>query len=310
VLGCGLVGASAAAGWSAAGREVWGYDRRDLAPLVERGWLARQVTLEALPEAAVVLLALPVGGILAALRRLPFRAGQLVTDAGSVKVAVAAAATALPPGVGFVGGHPLAGEARSGFEAARPDLFRGAAWALVPAAPRPAGGGARAGRAAAAGPDADRALAAAAALARELGAEPVVCGAEEHDRVLALTSHLPQLLATAVAAELEARDEPLAAALTGPGGRAFLRLAGSGFEVWRDILEHNRSEVERALEAVRGRAAQPPGSLDEDFAAAQRFAARLARKRRLAPSRWPSSADPSDSGGASRRRAPPKTGRT
>ena len=279
MLGCGLVGASAAAGWSAAGREVWGYDRRDLAPLVERGWLARQVTLEALPQAAVALLALPVGGILAALRRLPFRAGQLVTDAGSVKVAVAAAAAALPPGVDFVGGHPLAGEARSGFEAARPDLFRGAAWALVPSSPRAAGREASADPGATAGIGPDRALVAVAALTRELGAEPVVCGAEEHDRVVALTSHLPQLLATALAAELEGRDEPLAASLIGPGGRAFLRLAGSDLAVWRDILEHNRAEVERALEAVRGRAAQPPGSLDEDFGAARRFAARLAAER-------------------------------
>ncbi|HXT51098.1 MAG TPA: hypothetical protein VN811_08655, partial [Thermoanaerobaculia bacterium] len=98
VLGCGVVGASAAAGWSAAGRIVWGHDRRDLAPLVERGWIARQVAVGeldvSLAEAAVVLLALPVGGILAALRRLPFHAGQLVTDAGSVKAPVMEAATA------------------------------------------------------------------------------------------------------------------------------------------------------------------------------------------------------------------------
>ena len=210
----------------------------------------------------MVVLALPVGGILAALRRLPFRAGQLVTDTGSVKGAVMAAAAALPPGVRFVGGHPMAGEARGGFEAARPDLFQGASWALVP---RPAAG--ESGQAAEAE--------AVAALVRELGAMPVPCAAGEHDRVVALTSHLPQLLATAVAAELEGRAEPLAAALVGPGGRAFLRLAGSGFEVWRDILEHNRAEVERALEAVRGRAAQSPHALEEDFAAARRFAERL-----------------------------------
>jgi len=263
VLGCGLVGASAAAGWTAAGHEVWGHDRRDLAPLVERGWLARRVPIEALAEAAVVVLALPVGGILAALRRLPFRAGQLVTDTGSVKGAVMAAAAALPPGVRFVGGHPMAGEARGGYEAARPDLFRGAAWAVV----------ARSGAGEHGGAESE----AVAALARELGATPVPCAAGEHDRVVALTSHLPQLLATAVAAELEGRDEPLAAALIGRGGRAFLRLAGSGYEVWRDILEHNRAEVERALEAVRGRAAQASDALEEDFAAARRLAERLAK---------------------------------
>ncbi len=258
VLGCGVVGASAAAGWSAAGHQVWGYDRRDLQPLVERGWLARQVPVEALDaslaEAAVVLLALPVSGILAALRRLPFRAGQLVTDAGSVKTAVMAAAAALPDGVDFVGGHPMAGSEESGYEAARADLFAGATWALVGAE----------------GP-----VARVAALVAELGAVPLPCDAAEHDRVVALTSHLPQLLATALAAELESRGEPLAAALLGPGGRSFLRLAGSSLEVWRDVLDHNRDEVDRALAAVAARSGQPVAALAEEFELARRFATRL-----------------------------------
>ncbi len=265
VFGCGLIGASAAAGWSAAGYQVWGYDRRDLASLVERGWIARQVPVEALdsslPEAAVVLLALPVSGILAALRRLPFRAGQLVTDAGSVKAPVIEAAAALPAGVDFVGGHPMAGSEETGYETARPDLFAGATWALVSS-----GAG-----------ESERPLARVAALVRALGAEPLVCDAAAHDRVVALTSHLPQLLATALAAELESRDEPLAAALLGPGGRAFLRLAGSSFDVWRDVLDHNAEEVERALAAIAARARQPVAALAEEFALARRYAAKTRR---------------------------------
>ena len=272
ILGCGVVGASAAAGWSAAGHEVWGYDRRDLAPLVERGWLARQVLTESLDEslaaAAVVLLALPVGAILAALRRLPFRAGQLVTDAGSVKAPVMAAAAALPTGVDFVGGHPMAGSDESGHAAARADLFAGAIWALVSSA------GERGSD------DAGDALARVSALVRELGAVPFSCDAAEHDRVVALTSHLPQLLATAVAAELQSRDEPLADALLGPGGRAFLRLAGSSFDVWRDVLDANAEEIERALAAVAARAGQPVAALAEEFTLARAFAARLALKTR------------------------------
>jgi prephenate dehydrogenase len=254
ILGCGVVGASAAAGWSAAGHQVWGHDRRDLAPLVERGWLARQVPVEALPEAALVLLALPVGGILAALRRLPFRPGQLVSDVGSVKVAVMEAARSLPAGVDFVGGHPLAGSADSGWEAARADLFAGCTWALM---------------------GEEEPLLRITRLVEELGGSPLACEAVEHDRVVALTSHLPQLLATAVAAEIEARGEPLAAALLGPGGRAFLRLAGSSFELWRDILTHNGEAAEGALAAVAARAGQPVEALAEEFAAARRFAARL-----------------------------------
>jgi prephenate dehydrogenase len=270
ILGCGAIGASAAAGWSGAGHEVWGYDRRDLAPLVERGWMARQVAAESLGEAiaaaAVVLLALPVGAILAALRRLPFRAGQLVTDAGSVKVAVMAAAAALPAGVDFVGGHPIAGSEESGHEAARADLFAGATWALVSSA------GARPG-------DDDDALARVSHLVRALGAVPFPCDAAEHDRVVALTSHLPQILATTLAAELQSRDETLADALLGPGGRAFLRLAGSSFDVWRDILDQNADEIERALAAVSARAAQPVEALAEEFALARAFAARLKTRR-------------------------------
>jgi prephenate dehydrogenase len=256
VVGCGLVGASAAAGWSAAGHEVWGHDRRDLAPLVERGWLARQVPIDALPEAAVVFLALPVAGILAALRRLPFRPGQLVTDAGSVKGAVQAAAAALPRSVPFVGGHPMAGSETGGFESARSDLFAGAPWALV-------------------GRQGPRRR--VEALVRELGAIPVACGAEEHDRVVALTSHLPQLIASAIAAELEQRGDTLAAALVGPGGRGLLRLAASPWDVWRDVVAHNRDEIERAREAVCQRAGQPVAALGEEFAAAGRFAQRLRR---------------------------------
>lgn len=281
VLGCGVVGASAAAGWSAAGHEVWGYDRRDLAPLVERGWIARQVQADGLDgslgAAAVVLLALPVAGILAALRRLPFRAGQLVTDAGSVKAPVMAAAVSLPAGVDFVGGHPMAGSEESGYEAARADLFAGATWALVSSAER--SGGERTADEHLSVEDAG-AVARVSALVRALGATPLACDAAEHDRVVALTSHLPQLLATALAAELEARDEPLATALLGPGGRAFLRLAGSSFDVWRDVLDANRDEVERALAAVNARAGQPVEALREEFALARAFAARLTLKTR------------------------------
>jgi len=260
VLGCGAVGASAAAGWSAAGHEVWGSDRRDLGPLVERGWLRRQVGVESLFEAATVVLALPVGGIMGALRRLPFHDRQLVTDVGSVKGAILeAAASSLAPGVAFVGGHPMAGSEGSGYEAARADLFAGATWALC-------GGG--------------DALPGVAALVRELGAQPLVCEAAAHDRAVALTSHVPQLLASALAAELEARatsDEEahLLLALLGPGGREMLRLAGSSYEVWRDILVANRDEVEHALAAVRDRAAQPPESLGDEFTAARRFFTRI-----------------------------------
>lgn len=250
VFGCGLVGASLAGALSAAGHRVLGADRRDLSPLIERGWLERQVSPDDLGEAEVVVLALPPSGVIGALRRLPFRPGQLVTDVASVKAPVEEAASGLAAGVAFVGGHPMAGGTGSGFEAARADLFDGAVWVLSAA-------GDAAGR---------RRL---EEIVRQIGAEPLVIEARRHDRLVALTSHLPQLLSTALAAELAAVDDPLVERLLGPGGRSFLRLARSPYTLWRDILSLNRQEVERALAAVAARAGQPPEALAEEFEAAR-----------------------------------------
>jgi prephenate dehydrogenase len=259
VLGCGLVGASLAAALTAAGETVWGCDRRDLGPLAERGWIARQVAAEELAEVSLAVLALPPAGILGALARLPFRPGQTVTDTGSVKVPVEAAAARLPRGVRFVGGHPLAGGTGQGFEAARPDLFEGAVWVLSETGD----------------PEARELV---AAVVRAVGAEPVVCGAERHDRLVAWTSHLPQLLATSLAAELEALDDPLVPKLLGPGGRNLLRLAESPWALWRQILAANRDAVAGALAAVTSRASQPPEAMEEDFAAARRLMEDLGRR--------------------------------
>lgn len=252
ILGCGLIGASLAAALSQLEMEVWGADRRDLAPLVERGWIARQVEADELLDAELVVLALPPAGIRGALARLPFRSGQLVTDTGSVKVAVEEAARRLPRGVRFVGGHPMAGGTGSGFEVARPDLFRGSVWVLSSTA---------------AWEDRQQ----LAGLVRRLGADPLVCAPERHDRLVALTSHLPQLFSTALAAELESVDDPLVQRLLGPGGRDFLRLARSSYDLWREILTANRDEVFRAFQAVAARAGQPPEVLEGEFEAARKL---------------------------------------
>lgn len=260
ILGCGLVGASLAAALSHLEMEVWGADRRDLAPLVERGWIARQVEADDLRDAGLVVLALPPSGIRGALARLPWRPGQLVTDTGSVKVAVEEAARRLPEGVRFVGGHPMAGGTGSGFEVARPDLFRGSVWVLSSTAAWE-----------------DRQL--LAGLVRRLGADPVVCAPERHDRLVALTSHLPQLVSTALAAELDSVDDPLVERLLGPGGRDFLRLARSSYDLWREILVSNREEVFRAFQAVVARASQPPEALEAEFEAARKLMGEVEGRR-------------------------------
>lgn len=256
VLGCGLVGASVAGALSAAGHPVVGADRRDLTPLVERGWITRQVEPEEVSEADVVFLALPPAGVIGALRRLPFRSGQVVTDVASVLGPVEAAAESLSEGVRFVAGHPMAGGTGSGFGAARTDLFQGAVWVLSSGGDRQARKGVE-------------------TLVRRMGAEPLMVEAARHDRVVALTSHLPQLLSTALAAEMDSVDDPLVEKLLGPGGRDFLRLARSPYGFWRDVFALNEDAVGRALAAVTSRAGQTAQGLEEEFAAARRFLEKL-----------------------------------
>jgi prephenate dehydrogenase len=237
VVGLGLVGGSVARALRRAGYRVIGVDR---ASVLRRARAARAVTAvtpdlrQAAAQADVVVLAAPPAANRALLRRLASSDGLVVTDVGSVKSPIVHEARRL--GLSrFVGGHPIAGSEQSGFDASRPDLFRGHAWALVP-------GGDRA------------ALRAVEALVRATGARPVRMEAGEHDRALAYLSHLPQLAAWAL---LEAARGDAAArrrlSLAGPGFRDMTRLARSPRPLWREILAENRREVGRALRAFRAR---------------------------------------------------------
>ena len=187
-----------------------------------------------------------------------WRSAALATDVASLKTAVMAAASramaggagasdssasgAMPPAAmaspPFVGAHPMCGSERSGYAAARADLFVGARVWLCPA-----GTDDRAG-------DAE---ALARAFWTMLGARPRRITAERHDRVMARASHLPQLLSNALAATLE--DAGLSAGLLGPGGRDMTRLAGSGPSMWLPLLEALAGEDASALLAVERRIA-------------------------------------------------------
>ncbi|GHF54207.1 prephenate dehydrogenase [Amycolatopsis bartoniae] len=182
----------------------------------------------------VALIAVPphvVGERLADLQKQgPARA---YTDVASVKVDPIADAERLGCDLTtFVPGHPLAGRERSGPAAARVDLFRGRPWALCP------------------GPEAD---AGAVRLARELvslcGAEAVTVGAGEHDSAVALVSHAPHVVASAVAASLAGGDD-LALGLAGQGLRDVTRIAAGNPLLWRMILFGNALPVAGVLERV------------------------------------------------------------
>ena len=158
------------------------------------------------------------------------RPGAVLTDVGSTKAAIVAAVRdRLPPGVSFVGGHPLAGSEKQGPEHARADLFDQRVVIVTPDA-RTA-------------PDA---LARVVAFWTELGARIVQLDPEAHDRALALTSHLPHLVASALAGILP----PELSSLTATGFRDTTRLAAADPRLWGSIFEANRTAVLDALDRL------------------------------------------------------------
>lgn len=259
VIGLGLIGGSVARELAGRGVRVLGADRdRDSVDAALRaGVLAAPLLhgLEGIEDADLVVMAVPVDAARAVLydvARCASRA-QLVTDVGSTKRAVVAAAEAAGLGPRFVGSHPLAGDHRSGWAASRLGLFEGARVFLTPA---PSSG--------------DAALALARSLWDSLRARVEVVADEVHDRTLAWISHLPQALATALACALAARGVPRRE--LGPGGRDASRLAGSSVEMWTGIALENADELGPALSAVEAEIAALRTTLERgDADALRRF---------------------------------------
>jgi prephenate dehydrogenase len=182
--------------------------------------------------ADLVMLAAPVLQNVAALGNLPGHISRaLVTDTGSTKRAMMAAAATLPAGLEFVGGHPLAGAAAGGVEAARPDLFDDRPWLLTPAP------GAS---------DASRTI--LSEFVRELRAVPQLIDADQHDRLLAYLSHLPQLAVSALMHVVGGHAGPDGLVLAGRGLRDTTRLASSPASPWRDIVETNADNIRDAID--------------------------------------------------------------
>jgi prephenate dehydrogenase len=210
----------------------------------------------------LVVLATPVEHILSSLRTLGsrLRSGALVTDVGSTKRHICNEAwECLPSNVEFVGGHPVAGREVAGVENSLADLFEGAAYVLCPKLDAPACN-----------------LQRLSALVEALGARPWIMSPEKHDRAAAWLSHVPQLLATALA-NLSSKEE---LGIAGSGFRDMVRLAGSPYSVWESILGTNCDNVDRALKEFiecleRMRSALREGSLSAEFAQAVEVYERL-----------------------------------
>jgi prephenate dehydrogenase len=234
VVGLGQLGGSLAAALVAGGREVTGWD---VDPAARDAAAARGVRIGR-DLGGVVVLAVPLPAMTGALEGLDVDPAATVTDLGSVKTPVLAE---LGPALGgrYVGGHPMCGTERSGHEATDPALFTGARWALCLE------------------PDTElpRWLR-VAEVALAAGAEVVPATAAEHDDAVAAVSHVPHLLAAALAAAA-GEAGPLALALTAGSFRDGTRVIGSDPGFVTAMVQGNAGPTASALARVLEQLARP-----------------------------------------------------
>jgi prephenate dehydrogenase len=237
IVGFGLIGGSLSLALRRNGAvHVTAIDR---GPVLERA-AARRAADEHLPldqadalktaleRADITVLAVPVSTII---RLIPWSLshGVVVTDCGSTKREIAQAASEQTRGSSFVPGHPMAGLPDGGIENARGDLFEGRSWIICPEQSRP------------------EAIQQVTEMITLTGAHLVELSPEAHDRAVAITSHLPQLLASTLFTLAEDQHARVA---MGPAFERATRGAGGLESIWTDIFETNAEEVARAAEAV------------------------------------------------------------
>ena len=254
VLGTGLIGGSfgLAVRKHFAGARVIGWDREPVLRQAEAAGAIHEGSADlprALHGADLIYRALPVGLTIDLLAEIARRAEAhaLVTDASSTKVKICRAAAEhfplategrSPDSPLFLGGHPMAGREVSGIAGADAALFSGAKYALI----------GKAGEAS----RSDGRVAEFVALLERLGARPMWLDAETHDWAVAIVSHLPQLVSVGLAGVVreEIDETGLPVTLAGPGLRELLRLSGSPYSVWRDVVLTNTENISRALDRV------------------------------------------------------------
>ncbi len=250
IIGVGLIGGSLGLVWKkqAQGVRIVGFDEpATLDKALAMGALDEVASSaeEAVSDADVIVLATPVQSVLQLLEHIAphVRPGAVVTDTGSVKGPVSSwAAKTLPSHALFVGGHPMAGSERRGVDQADALLFENAAWVLCPPAATDVSA-------------LKREQAAFLDLIATTGARVLMLPPDRHDRIAALVSHLPQLLAVALmnhVAQENGRDEAFLQLAAG-GFRDMTRIASSPFDVWSDILSTNDARILEVLDSFAAR---------------------------------------------------------
>jgi prephenate dehydrogenase len=270
IVGTGLIGASTGLALHAAQfpGEIVGWDRTPshLQIALDRGAidLAADDPIRAALSSDLVLLSGPVFTILDWIEKLAplLQPHQLVTDVGSVKVAIAEGALPLfgaPGQAGFLPGHPMAGKEVSGAANADAELFSHAVWLFTEFASHPLAPEWR-------------------SWVERFGCRTMDIQARRHDEICAWVSHLPQYLSTALSAMLEDRfgDAPDLRAIGGRALREMTRLGASPYSMWRDVAHTNTEAVAEALLALEQRLAYlrenlKTPELRDEFERANRF---------------------------------------
>ena len=241
ICGVGLIGGSLGLALKKAGfgGRIVGFGRPvTLEKAQRRGAIdsASSNLAEAVADADVVYLSTPILTLLELMGKLHplVKPEALITDAGSTKAAICENGAKLFPGPPwFIGGHPMAGKESTGVDNADADLFQGARYALTPYSRHHL--------------DTPIARSFVAWLDR-IGARVLILDAELHDEIVTWTSHLPQLVSTALAvAVMENVKVPEDLELSAGGLRDASRLAESSYKVWRDVCITNAENIERAL---------------------------------------------------------------
>ena len=245
ILGTGLIGGSFALALRkfVPDMHITGWDRAEVVRDAQaRSALDEAFSAElapALQNADLIYIALPIAATLDLLPEIARHAPShaLITDACSTKVRIVESAAKLYPAANgplFLGGHPMAGRELSGIAHADADLFRGNTYALIGASSAKE----------------DPRVSAFAKILEKVGARPLWLGAQQHDYAVGLASHLPQLAAVALAGFLydHLDENGLPITLAGPGLRDSLRLAGSPYSTWRDIVLTNQEVLSGALD--------------------------------------------------------------
>lgn len=228
VIGLGLIGGSIAARLVELGWLVHGSDPHPGRPdaAVERGIITAAGVN---PDAEITFVAVPVLQLHDEVSAALATTRGVVTDVGSVKGPLVAEID----DPRFIGGHPMAGSELDGLDGADPTLFEGATWILTPTVSTP-----------------DSVFALATGVAHQLGANVLALGADDHDRLIAVVSHVPHLTAATLMTLADRRSEEHASVLRMAAGgfRDMTRIASSKPAIWLDICRANRDAIVATLD--------------------------------------------------------------